>query len=206
MFSIINRIKIKFGPKRWEIIQYVIDKFSFTSYLEIGVSNRECFDLIKCKEKTGVDPSPKSKVIEMTSDDFFLQNTKKFDVIFIDGLHHSIQVKKDIENSLKILNDGGYIFIHDCNPFNEKMQLVPRESVIWSGDVWKAWMHFRGIENLIMYVIDADYGMGVIWKGFQERIYVSNPQYKDLIRNRKRWLNIRSFKKFKNILNHQLRK
>ena len=32
---------------------------------------------------------------------------EKFDLIFIDGLHHADQVKRDFENSLRCLNDNG---------------------------------------------------------------------------------------------------
>ncbi len=53
---------------------------------------------------------------EMTSNEFFalekIQN-KKYDVIFIDGLHETTQVDIDIQNSLKHLNEGGFILLHD---------------------------------------------------------------------------------------------
>ena len=41
----------------------------------------------------------------MTSDEYFKKFKDKFDLIFIDGLHHYNQVEKDIYNSLEILND-----------------------------------------------------------------------------------------------------
>ena len=37
----------------------------------------------------------------MTSDEFFKQNEDTYDVIFIDGLHTSDAVYRDINNSLK---------------------------------------------------------------------------------------------------------
>ena len=46
----------------------------------------------------------------------FLKNTKKFDVIFIDGLHEYYQIRKDVINSLKYLDKNGYIVIHDLFP------------------------------------------------------------------------------------------
>ena len=52
----------------------------------------------------------------MTSDDFFRDNKEKFDLIFIDGLHETNQVDRDIENSLKFINKGGTILLHDCLP------------------------------------------------------------------------------------------
>ena len=50
----------------------------------------------------------------MTSDEYFSKFKDKFDIIFIDGLHHYEQVKKDIFNSLEILNSNGIILMHDC--------------------------------------------------------------------------------------------
>jgi len=49
----------------------------------------------------------------MTSDEFFLNNSKKYDLIFVDGDHSSAQVKIDINNSWKILNKGGYLILDD---------------------------------------------------------------------------------------------
>jgi hypothetical protein len=76
-------------------------KISAKSYLEIGVSGGENFQKIRCENKVGVDPEPTSPAtIFLPSDDFFKQNKETFDVIFIDGLHHSDQVLRDINNSL----------------------------------------------------------------------------------------------------------
>lgn len=51
--------------------------------------------------------------IKDCSDNFFLKNTQTFDLIFVDGDHSSEQVKKDINNSWKILNNGGYLILDD---------------------------------------------------------------------------------------------
>lgn len=45
----------------------------------------------------------------MTSDKFF----KKFNVIFIDGLHNYKQYQKDCLNSIRSLEDEGIIIVHD---------------------------------------------------------------------------------------------
>ena len=49
----------------------------------------------------------------MTSNEFFMTNSKKYDLIFVDGDHSSNQVKIDINNSWKILNKGGYLILDD---------------------------------------------------------------------------------------------
>ena len=59
----------------------------------------------------------------MTSDDFFLSNKDKFDVIFIDGLHIYEQVRKDVVNSINAINDGGWD--HHSDLFNALRQRLP---------------------------------------------------------------------------------
>ena len=53
------------------------------------------------------------KKIKNTSNDFFSNNFQSFDLILVDGDHSSEQVKKDINNSWKILNNGGYLILDD---------------------------------------------------------------------------------------------
>jgi len=180
--------------KRTQIINEIILKFNYDSYLEIGIRNpNHNFNKIIAKHKVGVDPNPKAKAtFLMTSDEFFKQNIETFDIIFIDGLHYSSQVLKDIHNSLKFLNKYGTIVMHDCNPTTEIMQKIPRQSRAWTGDVWKAFVKIRSEKsNVKMFVIDTDYGVGIINKGKQYLIKIpKNPTYQDLENNRKNWLNL----------------
>jgi predicted O-methyltransferase YrrM len=68
----------------------------------------------------GVDPN-QGVIHSMTCDEFFATNQFTFDIVFIDGFHHSDQVAK--ENSLRVLNPGGIIVMHDCNPTTKISQL-----------------------------------------------------------------------------------
>ena len=129
-------------PSRVEIIQKIIKKQSYKSYLEIGCDNDENFSKISLNNKVGVDPL-KGGTLRMTSDEFFKNNKDYFDIIFLDGLHTYEQTIKDIDNSLKVLNDKGVIIIHDCLPKKIWNQIVPRMYGHWNGDVWKAIVHSR---------------------------------------------------------------
>ena len=53
------------------------------------------------------------KKLKLPSDIFFKNNKNLFDLIYIDGDHETEQVKKDINNSWKILNKGGYLILDD---------------------------------------------------------------------------------------------
>ena len=148
---------------RLEIVQNIIKKKNLKKYLEIGCFDDELFNYVKCEKKVGVDPVS-GGTIRATSDQFFRDNKEKFDCVFIDGLHEYQQVKKDIVNSLKFLNENGVILLHDCLPNNYYEQATPRCQWIWNGDVWKAIVECRSIKDIDVYTCYADYGIGIIFK------------------------------------------
>ena len=100
----------------------------------------------------------------MTSDAFFAQNEQLFDVIFVDGLHEAAQVWKDVQAALKVLSPNGLIFMHDCNPRTLEIQIVPRQNILWTGDVWKVAVALRNENGFEMVVGDFDHGVGLIRK------------------------------------------
>lgn len=154
---------------RWNIVNKFIKDRNYTSYLEIGVYNKTMYNRINCKDKECVDPDSKcDATYTMTSDAFFQKYpNKRYDIIFIDGLHHSDVVDSDIRNSLSALNPNGVIVLHDCNPSTELHQRVPRESGHWNGDVWKSLVRFIYNEhkNYNIYTVDIDEGIGIIDSG-----------------------------------------
>jgi predicted O-methyltransferase YrrM len=128
------------------IINYLIKKNNAKKYLEIGICDGSNFENVKIDYKIGVDPdSPCQNIIRKSSDDFFKDNTEKFDVIFIDGLHHSDQVYRDIINSLDCLNPSGLIICHDMLPTSEHMQEIPFRGGAWTGDCWKAFVKIKQV-------------------------------------------------------------
>lgn len=179
------------------IIQALIDKFKYNSYLEIGVASGESFNSIKCDIKVGVDPRPDGPAtIRLPSDEYFKQYTDaKFDIIFIDGLHHSDQVTKDIHNSLRVLNPNGTVVIHDCLPTTEVMQQIPYESGIdeWTGDVWKSFVQFRQTNTYEAFVVNTDYGVGIIKPDGppQEKLVVTDElTFSNFVRFKDNWLRL----------------
>ena len=149
-------------PSRIHIIQEIINLKKFSNYLEIGCDQDENFSQINIKNKIGVDPKS-GGTHRMTSDNFFKNNTDKFDIIFLDGLHTYEQTIKDINNGIQSIQDNGIILIHDCLPKKIWNQIVPRIYGHWNGDVWKAIVEFRTYKNLDIYTCYADHGIGVIF-------------------------------------------
>ena len=180
------------------IVQDIINKKNYKSYLEIGCFDNELFNHIKCNKKVGIDPYT-GGTIRKTSDKFFQDNNEKFDCIFIDGLHTYSQVKKDIDNSLKFLNPNGIILLHDCLPNNYFEQATPRSQYIWNGDVWKAIVECRTNKNIDTYTCYADFGIGVILNRKNQNILnvkyneFSKIKFKDYFTNYKEYMNIIEF-------------
>jgi len=157
-----------------------------------------------------------NRYYEMTSDDFFAMKgeslTKnRLDVVFIDGLHTFEQSLKDVLNSLKFLKEDGVIVMHDCNPASEA-NAIPASSLEhaislnlpgctgdWNGDVWRTVVYLRSnFLGLNIFVLDCDNGLGIITRGEQKNILEYSPEmiknltYKDLKKDRKKLLNLKS--------------
>jgi hypothetical protein len=155
---------------RSNTINFLIEKYNLKNpqYLEIGVWTGETFKHVNSINKDGVDPGQycDSSYVnyKMTSDEFFKTNTKKYDFIFIDGLHTAYQVSKDIYNSIACLNNNGIIMLDDVFPHEKKEQepLNLNKCGAQTGDVWKAVYNiihsFEEICEDIYFVSDTERG------------------------------------------------
>ena len=191
---------------RTSLINHFLSKSKGKKYLEIGVYKGLCLESISADIKDSIDPDPSTPALyKMTSDEFFENIAPtlnyKYDVIFIDGLHHTEQVDKDIDNSLLYLEHNGVIVLHDCNPINEMRQQVPPNFDIWelgwNGDVWKSVVKFRKkypSNNYNLFVVNADEGLGVIQNntpGINLSLKIhKNLNYEFFEKNRKELLNL----------------
>jgi len=187
------------GLNRVRAVQRALDGRVKPVYLEIGVSKGLAFRRISADEKIAVDPefrlSARSRAqadakgrvthyFETTSDDFFANEAAfleqcPIDVALIDGMHTYEQVVRDVENTVRYLQDDGVIFLHDCNPATELIgrraeswadfiaqQKGPLVIGVWSGDVWKSIVYLRSMRHdLRVAVLKCDMGVGVIRKG-----------------------------------------
>lgn len=158
----------------------------------------------------------KHSFFEETSDLFFRHHAEKafggksIDVAFIDGLHTYKQSLIDFENCMKYLSAEGIIIFHDCNPTSESaaasvnspkemLERYPDAKVEWLGDVWKTIVHLRSIyQNLEVFVLDCDYGVGIVRKGKPENTLrftenqIAKLSYADLNSHRVELLNLKN--------------
>lgn len=156
--------------KAFNVINYLIEQEKYQSYLEIGIKYGDTYLKVNCEKKYASDirikisGTPKgSTFITGPSDDFFKNNTEKFDIIFIDGGNDIEQINKDIFNSLNVLNDGGTIVMPNCYP-KELSELTEL------GDFYKALISLRydsfteKIGKIKLWTIDMEHGICVIKK------------------------------------------
>jgi hypothetical protein len=143
-------------------VNLLLCKFNDPCYLEIGCASDELFNSVPTLKKIGVDPSSGGNV-RKTSDDFFESNDTSFDVVFIDGLHTYEQVRRDVINSIKSLNKGGWIALHDMLPRNWLEHHVPIITQgAWTGDVWKIAFELVKTQGIEFKILKIDHGVGVI--------------------------------------------
>jgi hypothetical protein len=228
---------------RVTVVQKIIDNTKAKTYLEIGVLAGDTFLRIKIKNKWGVDPNFEieslkkiryyfknpfnifSEYFNMDSDTFFAKEDARLagcgvDVALIDGLHTFSQSLKDVENTLKYLNENGVIILHDCNPSSEAAA-IPAQSIsevqkinppgfngVWNGDVWKTIAYLRVTrKDLRVFVLDCDFGLGIITKEAPENMLkysaeeVRKLSYRDLSKDRQSLLNLKDVSYFKEFLN-----
>lgn len=131
------------------------------SYLEIGCNANELFHALPLADKTGVDPA-RGGTHRMTSDEFFAENRRQFDLIFIDGLHEYEQARRDVQNAIDALAPGGWIGMHDLLPRSWLEAHVPRLNGLWTGDVWKAGVELAATPGLEFRIVLVDHGVGLI--------------------------------------------
>lgn len=157
---------------RHSVINQIIEKYNLVNpnYLEIGVMAGGTFKNVNSTNKDGVDPDLYGNCCElvnykMLSDDFFANHiSKKYDIIFVDGLHTAHQVSVDIYNSIKNLSDGGWIILDDVFPHNELEQdpFYMYKSGPQTGDVWKAvyniWDDIIEMSNVIHFFPNTERG------------------------------------------------
>lgn len=220
------------GINRVDVIEALTKITRARTYLEIGVDTGECFLPVCVRRKVAVDPgmhiSARAKFksylkypgncfnryYSMTSDTFFETETEwlkrvGLDVVFVDGLHTYSQSLTDVKNSLRWLNERGFIVVHDCLPPSEAAAVPacsreeagrlrpPGWTGEWCGDVWKTIVHLRSTEpNLCVFVLNCDYGVGVITRGRPSSMLsfsveqISRLTYQDLAAETRRLLNL----------------
>jgi SAM-dependent methyltransferase len=185
-------------PVRHDVINYLIERYGYKKYLEIGVQYMVNWNEIKCETKVGVEPNPlpDERIFRMTSDAFFEQNKDDFDIVFIDGDHTYAQAKKDFLNAAAVLKNGGVIVFHDTNPIDETWT-----NPYQNGTVYKVIMDIRTDLYFLVVTHNHDHGVCCVFpdnKG--DRMDCTGFTFDDFDKNRVRILNLCDWDMFKDML------
>jgi hypothetical protein len=145
-----------------ELINYLIKLRNYNRYLEITVHNvQDNFVHIQCADKKQIISGQQNNYQWINDDN----EGKKFDIIFIDGIHTEEQVASEIEIAYHCLSGNGVIIIHDCMPpdeWHQRDMKAFKEGENWNGTVWKAVLRTFNNTTYKCTLLDTDWGCGLI--------------------------------------------
>lgn len=112
-----------------DVIYAIVNSTNCKLYLELGCqfANTTKRMIAQNRKVIGVDIKQQFNMDNFfyfypeTTDKFFEHFNEKPDIIFIDADHSFESVKKDFVNSIKVLNEGGIIFMHDTDPNSQHL-------------------------------------------------------------------------------------
>lgn len=130
-------------------------------YLEIGASLGHTLEAVASEKRVAVDPFPQFarsswltpkgvSVYSVDSDEYFERGpSEKFDVVYLDGAHESVQTYIDLVNSFAVLKPSGVVVIDGVRPWDKPSSLPDLNTSVrekkangithdaWFGDVYK---------------------------------------------------------------------
>lgn len=177
---------------RPRVVNRLLSLYDEPRYLEVGVCSGGTFRKARAATKVAVDPlfqfdpsAPEFAVggaeyHEVTSDDYFgtvVDPDRRFDVVYLDGLHTVEQTLRDLTNALHHLQPQGVILIDDVRPptylaaipdrqrfFDVRTRLGVRDQD-WMGDVFRLVLTVETFFQQLSFATIADnHGQAVIWR------------------------------------------
>jgi tetratricopeptide (TPR) repeat protein len=152
LMDVIAQLRLP-GPRYPEVLRAIHAQLRPATYVEIGVANGESIVLAQPGTRAiGVDPEPiiaqslppETTIHAETSDDFFARNNvrallgdRPVELAFIDGMHLFEYALRDFINLEKLCTARSTILVHDTYPFDGRSAERARNTVFWSGDIWR---------------------------------------------------------------------
>jgi hypothetical protein len=177
---------------------YLASYLPIHHYLEIGVSAGATFKNVSFPHKVAVDPkfrfkyksSKAEEYHEVTSDAYFtrLDRAAKFDLIFIDGLHHAEQALQDLRHAVDHSHERTLIVLDDVYPCDRFSVMRSQEKAVtlrmlhrkdspapraWHGDVFKTAFYVAVHWHHLSFVtIDQGFGnpQMLLWPEWRETL------------------------------------
>jgi hypothetical protein len=162
------------SAKHSDLITSIVKHTGCETYLELGLYVGETFEKVfpLVKRAIGVDNKDvrSQKIGEFyccLTDDFFKSFHDMVDIVFIDADHRFESAKRDLENSLKILNKFGIIIMHDTDPISPNLL-----DFGYCGDSYKIidFIHKERNDLNIITLPSSDAGLSLIMRKEDRRI------------------------------------
>jgi hypothetical protein len=90
-----------------------------------------------------------------------LTSLARFDVAFVDPYHSYRDSMEALELAESSLEDAGWMVVHDCFPPHDLTCEAYRDG-LWCGHTFSAFRDFSARSGRAWFVLDADYGLGVL--------------------------------------------
>jgi hypothetical protein len=182
-----------------DIVNWLARQFNYNSYLQISTySTGNYFDEIdsnlfsirSCLNyKVGnINNAPIGNVAIRNDHQFYvedydvlkeryLRNDQKYDIVFVDSYHTFDQTTADLALACELVSERGLIIVHDCKPEKKESTGNQYHRGAWLGQSYEAFIKFR-YQNLQhnCFVIDTDYGCGVIQKNVPTKKHLEIPE------------------------------
>jgi len=169
----------------YRVLVEIVRGCAFESFLELGIGEGYLAGMLKegcpvLTQITGVDissyhthlpdgyrtPEGVEWIHDKPTDQFFAEDQRTWDCIFVDGDHMRPQPTRDAINAMKVLNDDGLIFMHDTYPPNPGyvMPLV-------CGDVYKTYLELAERTDLELVTLPLFNGLTIIRRVDERRLW-----------------------------------
>ncbi|NHZ94266.1 hypothetical protein [Massilia sp. CCM 8734] len=166
-----------------DVVNRLIRQFGFKRYLEYQkFDGSGCFEQVACDSKTRAY-IPEHNYLDGANTERLLRTAatvpphdildlaqllerhagQRFDIIFYDPVHLRPAVDEALRALPTLLNPGGVLVVHDCNPENEAWTSAQRSPGTWCGETYKAFALLRHHNPGLTATVDEDYGVGLIW-------------------------------------------
>jgi hypothetical protein len=177
---------------RHRVVNRLLSLYDQPRYLEVGVCTAHTFDRVTAPIKVAVDPVfefdhqdperavPGVEYHQVTSDAYFgtlVDPDRRFDVIYLDGLHTVEQTLRDVTNALHHLQPQGVILIDDVRPSSHLAAIPDRQRFFevrnrlgtteqdWMGDVFRVVLAIETFFQQLSYATVAEnHGQAVVWR------------------------------------------
>ncbi|MET0384281.1 MAG: class I SAM-dependent methyltransferase [Burkholderiaceae bacterium] len=166
--DIINRLIRQFGLKRY--LEY--NKFDGATYYDDIVCEHK--EVAYLPERSLLDADNLQRLLEAAKDaaldailplDKLLERHRgnRFDIIFFDPVHVRPEVDQALQVLPRLLNPGGFLVVHDCNPGHFSQTTLQRKPQSWVGETYKAFTVLRAHNRERAITVDEDFGVGLVW-------------------------------------------